>query len=248
MRSASLHGSNLRLTTWKRTWVLQEFALATYTVVCCGPLHVPHWALQAAWEVIWRVQDRFDLEKGSIGQLAKHDFAASTMSFVSGILTRRQRYQEDYENDEDPASLFHVMVCNLVMEGDYNQVQASDARDLVFALMGLCSDIDEFPEFPDYSLGVAKVYEILARRFLEQGNIDNLAHCQFPHHLDGESLPIWTPDWSMNIRCTIMGHESEFEASGTRTQSDRTLTENLNSKSFTLQGVFVDDIAELGSE
>lgn len=233
---------------WKRTWVLQEFALATYTVVCCGPLQIPHWALQAAWEVIWRVQERFDLEKGSIGQLAKRAFTAPTMSFVSGILTRRQRYQEDCENDEDPDSLFLVMACNLVMEGDYNQVQVSDARDLVFALMGLCSDSNEFPEFPDYSMSTAKVYEILARRFLEQGNIDNLAHCQFPQHLDGESLPTWAPDWSMNIRCTIMGHESEFEASGPRTQSDRTFTENPNPKSVTLEGVVVNDIAELGGE
>ncbi|KAF2108984.1 hypothetical protein BDV96DRAFT_586328, partial [Lophiotrema nucula] len=164
------------------------------------------------------------------------------MSFVSGILTRRRRYQ--VEKPREP--LFVVMSCNLNLEIDYNQVQASDVRDRVFALMGLCSDVDEFEMFPDYSISAERVYEILARRFLEQGYIDNLAHCQFPHNLGSNTLPTWVPDWSMHIRFPMTGYHSEARASGTRTQS-KPIT-SLDPKAVTLEGVLVDTISEVGNE
>ncbi|PVH95799.1 HET-domain-containing protein [Periconia macrospinosa] len=209
---------------WKRLWVIQEYALGKDVVIRCGRLQISQWVLDNAIDILNRA------------------FTASANSFVSGILARRARYQ----TEEPREPLFVVMFSSLVLETDYNQVRASDARDRVFALMGLCGDIEQFVMFPDYSASTAIVYQILARRFLEQGHIDNLAYCQFPHALPDDGLPTWAPDWSMYIRGCLKGHKLSFHASAGRVQSK--FPPSIDLKVMTLEGTFIDTISELGSE
>ncbi|KAF2727370.1 HET-domain-containing protein [Polyplosphaeria fusca] len=223
---------------WKRVWVIQEFALAKTTLICCGRFTIEFGVLQSAWNIIRRAQGRQKVEENSIGQVVQRGFNAPAMNFVSGILTRRTRYQE--ETPREP--LFQVMCSSLTLETDYNQVQASDTRDRVFALMATCSDGAEFDTFRDYSTSPAKVYTILARRFLEQGHTDNLAHCQFPHNLDTDALPSWVPDWSMSIHSPIMGFKTHYRASATLTQSPAPSFPEPST--VALQGILVDTICE----
>ena len=78
--------------------------------------------------------------------------------------------------------------------------KATDPRDKIFALVELpFSDRGEgvfFPLAPDYSLDVAEVYHITARRLLlQRKEIDILAYVK-PGSLLSESWASWVPDWT----------------------------------------------------
>jgi Heterokaryon incompatibility protein (HET) len=104
---------------------------------------------------------------------------------------------------------------------------ASDPRDKVYALLGICTDNLNAPELqPDYQLPVAQVFERVARYTISTYNsLSILTHCAFPKEPAGEPtsaavtadrrdlmansveqhvgygfrLPSWCPDWS--VRC-----------------------------------------------
>jgi hypothetical protein len=83
--------------------------------------------------------------------------------------------------------------------------------------------------------------------FLQRGYIDNLAHCQFPRKPRERVLPSWAVDWSMEIRCPIIGNplQSIFKASGIKKQDKVVLIPDL--KRIILQGVFVDSVECFGT-
>jgi hypothetical protein len=174
---------------WKRLWVIQEFSVGRNVLIRCGRASLQSSDLKMAWDMVRRVHDieRNPPVANSIGELLKLSFDAPTRSFISGIITRRQTYR----SGDTMVPLYDVMSVSLRLEHDYNQVQASDIRDRVFGLMGLATDEADFSLFPDYSMEPHRVYTVLAQRVLEQGYIDNLSNCQFPHNIGKDVLPTW---------------------------------------------------------
>ncbi|KAH7370669.1 heterokaryon incompatibility protein-domain-containing protein [Rhexocercosporidium sp. MPI-PUGE-AT-0058] len=73
-------------------------------------------------------------------------------------------------------------------------LNATDPRDLVYALLGIATDAEELHIIPDYTKTCQMVYTDVALSYLTRGDLQLLGACQFPKDL--ENLPSWVPDWS----------------------------------------------------
>jgi hypothetical protein len=74
--------------------------------------------------------------------------------------------------------------------------EATDPRDKIYALLGLCSESDTSAIKPDYSISVAELYTAVARHFITKTK--DLTPLQYS---DGNQdlkhgLPSWVPDYS----------------------------------------------------
>ncbi|KAF2804652.1 uncharacterized protein BDZ99DRAFT_149700 [Mytilinidion resinicola] len=74
-------------------------------------------------------------------------------------------------------------------------MDATDARDRIFGLLGMASDVEELGIRADYTKPCSDIYTTVAAAFLErQKNIQILSRCRFPKKQ--LNLPTWVPDWS----------------------------------------------------
>src|SRR5258706_12905424 len=78
--------------------------------------------------------------------------------------------------------------------GDFN---ATDPRDMIFALLALVTDAKDDAVSPDYQTSVEKHYERVTRYLLTRDNeilVLARAGVGFPRSLT--KLPSWVPDWT----------------------------------------------------
>jgi hypothetical protein len=72
---------------------------------------------------------------------------------------------------------------------------ATNARDKVYALLGLMHPAFSATFPVDYSLSVSEVFTKLAVHCLNKGHFDVLQHCHYGY--DSESQPTWVPRWDI---------------------------------------------------
>jgi len=100
--------------------------------------------------------------------------------------------------------LYHKETCELD-NGFLNLAEwgrtsiATDARDKVFAFLGLASDIPPGSLTPSYFLSTSKVYTDVVLWFISKYNNLEIFRHFFPYHLEHDNLPSWVPDWSFRI-------------------------------------------------
>ena len=82
--------------------------------------------------------------------------------------------------------------------GSTRVLEASDARDYVFALLGLATDTAELGLHADYSKSNPDVYISLARALVKHGQFIVLSWCRSEHRTEGY-LPSWVPDLAHKI-------------------------------------------------
>ena len=70
---------------------------------------------------------------------------------------------------------------------------ATDPRDHIYALLGIASDSDDFPE-PDYRKTLEQVYKETASCFVQQGNGFLMLHLAGIRPIDNR-MPSWVVDW-----------------------------------------------------
>lgn len=192
---------------WKRLWIMQEYAVASRLKIACGSVMIWDWQLQAVFVFINKlsVNDQAGSSGGNGPDTIIRDmvriYKTPTASFMEGVVTRRNRYQDQTDRDSD--SLFQVLVSTLVLERDYNFPLATDPRDRIFSVLQLAKDKAEFSFFPDYTWTCERIYREAALTMLKQGHIDILAYCQLPE--DSSDIPSWVPDWRMMIRSPCTG-------------------------------------------
>ncbi|KAI0123070.1 heterokaryon incompatibility protein-domain-containing protein [Xylariales sp. AK1849] len=95
---------------------------------------------------------------------------------------------------------------------------ASDPRDVVFGLLGICADVKSLGLHADYRKSVAEVYTEATRAFLAHSPEYRLDYCTFPKDLPG--LPSWVPDWNRKGRLGVefypIAYDTLFNASSNR--------------------------------
>ncbi|KAL8840027.1 MAG: hypothetical protein Q9170_001511 [Blastenia crenularia] len=166
-----------------RVWIIQEVAVSRSTIVRCGSSSLP-----------WK-----DLCFGFLFAIN-----AGFLSYQTDIFQHSIPYQqliplivtyvclaETHHRDFDLLSLLQ----------SHRLAGASNARDKVYALLGLSSTLDSLPYeiMPDYSLSTTDVYTEVAREIiLKSRTLDILG---VPRSKTSSALvdrlPSWAPDWSV---------------------------------------------------
>jgi hypothetical protein len=107
---------------------------------------------------------------------------------------------------------------------DRQQLQATDPRDKVLALLGLVNDKEELSALgvvPDYTKSKENLYTTATAAMLTQGHVSLLSICCGIARPGG--LPSWVPDWSKPVPETLQCVEGDhitlhprFNACGTK--------------------------------
>jgi hypothetical protein len=121
-----------------------------------------------------------------------------------------------------------------------------DARDRIFALLGLATDVsaeDRDFVYPNYSLSVEEVYQRFARWcILEKRDLDILSCAQNYEAPSNLALPSWVPDWSRHSHSHDIWKFQKFRASGSSLPCVSVSSDN---KNLTIKGLVVDKIQQL---
>jgi hypothetical protein len=109
--------------------------------------------------------------------------------------------------------------------------RSTDARDKIYALLGLMGDPMSAFLRPDYSKSVNEVYANVARHLITQTrSLNPICGQQAQGRL--EDLPSWVPDFALDQNLTptplvaVAGNKSIFFASGRDERSKYSLTQN----------------------
>jgi hypothetical protein len=115
--------------------------------------------------------------------------------FVVQILRRQEKYNKRSIPFAEIMADMYVGVENL---------QASDHRDLVFALLNMCGDkalLLSRGLLPDYSMTKKQVYTVTAMHLINEFGLRVLTWCNSGGDSDEEvNMTSWAPDWS---RCIL---------------------------------------------
>ena len=154
---------------FRRSWIIQEVALARRAAVHCGPYVID-------WDVLATASNY------QMAQAPNAENAHDAHDAVAAI-TELKRHDHGQGND---------LVDALFMSYYFN---CTDPRDKVFAMLGLA----QTPGLkPDYKLSVGDVY-LRTTQFLvlAHGNLDIL--CCVSHPKIIATLPSWVPDWQAQV-------------------------------------------------
>lgn len=165
---------------WTRVWTLQEFLLAGRLVFHCGQESITKQAWVDAITAIYDYQ--------AIGLLNRDAF---------GHQWARMRLLEHFEDERTSDKM--SLVAMMAYLGYY---RATDDRDRIYALLGVCTDVDrEIVGKATYDASVGAVYTRLATRFFEvHQSLDLICFAALfngPLRLSAgeDPLPSWVPDW-----------------------------------------------------
>ncbi|KAH6693369.1 heterokaryon incompatibility protein-domain-containing protein, partial [Leptodontidium sp. MPI-SDFR-AT-0119] len=186
---------------WQRVWVIQELAANFNAVFGCGYDKIQSFHLLLA--INWFSRCASEL------LVADQQVAPENTVLLRG-------------GSENPTMIFHIAITkgigkltlfDLLHKTQVLPIQfnATDPRDIIFALLGISSDQDELGIVPDYSKSYRNVFVRTAISLLEKGHISMLCLSQT---LGFDGLPSWVPDWSTKIQCPFEGLLRRFSACG----------------------------------
>ncbi|ODM20286.1 hypothetical protein SI65_03339 [Aspergillus cristatus] len=175
---------------WSRVWCIQELASAHWSpmVICGSKFNV--------WDQMWNaterladywarstLQDSVDCGLSNYVAFSGHDLT------VTGLNSIRSQYTSSVRLE-----LFYLLTMTLAYE-------ATDPRDKVYALLGICRSEDRDALVPDYRKTVRQVYIETTEHLMKESlncfcfntNSQNTEHF-------GGNLPSWVSDWSLGAR------------------------------------------------
>ncbi|KAM0479030.1 hypothetical protein ACHAPX_005009 [Trichoderma viride] len=175
---------------WQRIWINQEIALAKEVTLMCGTKSV--------------LLDHFEATFSAVDQCNRllRYINSETQEFAKGLhpnfwvnlpLETRRR-----SKTEIGIPLSYLLYTDVV-PSDCPLYAASDARDLVFGLLGIITDNDDLQLRVDYQLTEAEVFTAATRALIsscDKGKSSyHLDHCVPREENTPSTLPSWVPDW-----------------------------------------------------
>ncbi|KAH8878816.1 HET-domain-containing protein [Thozetella sp. PMI_491] len=237
----------LRRSWWWRMWVIQEVSVAKSVVVICDQ-HRFSWE-RLGYIATWIGLLRLEYMNAPPEDLAKGNSYLPNIRFKSLYQWKLMHGQE-------------IPILELLQNA--SSCLATDPRDMIFAVLGLASDIPASPTVNsehelvcDYSRSVQEVYIDFTKVHIHRHNSLNIVtfSTQYEGRLAG--LPSWVPDWS-NLRtssCFSLAEPSLpsapaaalhkiyfYRASG----DSRPTYEFLSNGSLLTSGIRVGQIAQVG--
>lgn len=172
---------------WHRIWIIQEITLGKQPTVLCGGKHASLDAFDAVLSAAALcISVRYAKHADSAELFANFSPALpGTFYECVSLETRRRQRHEDGQ----------TMLRGVLVQRDASSgrpfYSATDARDIVFGLLGVVSDAKALGLRADYTVKAARVFADLTKAIL------NLDDC-VPRELDDPTdlhLVSWVPDW-----------------------------------------------------
>jgi hypothetical protein len=260
---------------FRRAWILQEVVLAKRLLMCCGTVMLPFGYILAAAVNLYHTGWWLELAADSVSRYKTGVGSALAKLMggrdMRGIMPFESDYEPDYERWCDPVymlteigrirpsfggledqSPFQFTESGLERP-DYKDIftryrvlESGDARDKIFAFLGLRPD-GLFPEAlqPTYTgdQTVGAVYTAATRYLIEtDSNLDVLCHRESRNPLRSKDLPSWVPDYEVNyiysIGDSVATTSAPWSAAGDR--SYRTDVAFSESNSLSVRGHRID--------
>lgn len=158
---------------WKRTWIIQEVAVATRLKVLYGCSEI-EWKYVAAEILLWK-ETVMSLPTSHLSQLYAYHVSALRSHYMMKM----------------PITLLEAMLVT-------SKAMATDPRDKIFALRGLTSDGPELIPTPDYSSPIQDVLIGLTKGLIAaEKTLDIICMRSLDRAIDID-MPSWIPPWFMN--------------------------------------------------
>ena len=185
---------------WKRTWILQEIVANNNPIFFCGEFTIFKNAL-SKYIQLYSIS-ALDSGSDAITRIAGREYTSMAMA-----LTMQRK------PNSNASTLLQLLQ-------DSRASEATDPRDKIYGILGLCWDFSSDSELvPDYNLSVREVYTSVVKAYIEKyNNLDIFGHCGYTG--DGLDLPSWVPDWrSAPETITGVPFEKTIESVQGRVQS-----------------------------
>lgn len=166
----------LRRPWFNRVWVLQELILARDPWVQCGKLRL-------RWNRIYDFLYPTAQPQGS--SMSREDMT------LSGMQKFRNLYHASLFSETPKPDLLDLIASR-------RGLGVSDGRDMIFAHLGLASDLPDHRIAVDYKKSCRRVYEDFALYVMEKFDISHITcHVEdIPPEQQMQGLPSWVPDWT----------------------------------------------------
>ncbi|KAF5966583.1 putative het-6OR heterokaryon incompatibility protein (het-6OR allele) [Fusarium bulbicola] len=205
---------------FSRVWIIQEVAVASDFALLWGDSTISKREFQKfrLAALYYKLSD-VDVEKGSPGVLW-NPVALLYMGY--------------YIVGDD--SLLHLV-------SSTSSSNATDARDKIFALIGLASN-GSYDMVPDYSKSEAEVFSEFARLVIvAENNLDILDHSYVEDPEDPERRPLWAPRWRSDDD-SYKHYLLNYPLTASRDVS-MMLAPSASEEVLTLRGIQVDSVRDM---
>ncbi|KAN0088998.1 HET domain containing protein [Hyaloscypha variabilis] len=124
---------------------------------------------------------------------------------------------------------------------------ATDARDKVYALLGLASDVDSLSLLPDYSQDASEVYTRMVKSWIQRDrNLDILSAVEDNRCRVRPGLPSWVPDWDAHVPTLPFSAHPGFTFMCAAGDSKATCTFGPDNKVLNARGKIIDSLDSVG--
>jgi Heterokaryon incompatibility protein (HET) len=214
---------------FSRIWIIQEVAVSSNAFLHLG-----------TQTILW--SDFVDAVKSFSDEASLEQFYGSRrLELVTGLWTSHHAINQGA----------HERFLDLVLK--HRNCGATDPRDKIFALYGLTPDAgpNGIDINIDYGMIAEDVYRMVATSILRTSySMDILSVPRPPKGQGFANLPSWVPDWSVqgvsiSLRSHLQGDSYMVDSKASKdTKAAPTFSDD--GMSLQLEGVLVDEIAEVG--
>lgn len=157
---------------WRRVWVIQEIAVNPNAKVICGDFDI-HWDDMVATLMAWKKDPEL---------APRHQRA-----FLKAIHLAECRSM--FSVERKPISLLDAMCWSY-------QTMATDPRDKIYGLLGLCHDADTYVPIPNYLQSAEDIVTDMTRKIMSANrSLDVVCLAGLFHSTRNEGIPSWSPNW-----------------------------------------------------
>ncbi|PMD54939.1 uncharacterized protein K444DRAFT_617389 [Hyaloscypha bicolor E] len=208
---------------WNRVWIIQEVTVGkSDPFVGCGNQWVP-----------WSKFEELDQILGELEEIG-----AKVVEGIENPISRLRIIRAGTQGRLKTSwrNLFLLLRAT-------NGCQTTDARDKVFALLGLSSEKDQSVIRPDYTKSAVEIYTAVAKHLIRSEESLNVLMYFKPSELPG--LPSWVPDF--NLSSASRTYVGETPGKGASADS-KPVVDFLNDSKIKARGWILDEVQETSQE